>query len=87
MSHDLYTEQKGLSYEEALFEAQRCLNCRHKPCMEGCIAHNDIPAMIMAFIEGKGEEAKAISESKPVFLKFVDGFVIKKCNVKRSVSE
>lgn len=67
MSHDLYTEQKGLSYEEALFEAQRCLNCRHKPCMEGCIAHNDIPAMIMAFIEGKGEEAKAISESKTSF--------------------
>lgn len=67
MTHEIYKEFEGLSYEEAIAEAQRCLNCRHKPCMDGCVAHNDIPKMIMAFLEGRGEEAKAISESKTSF--------------------
>ena len=33
MNLDLYTETVGLSYEEAIKEAERCLNCKHKPCV------------------------------------------------------
>ena len=63
MNLDLYTETVGLSYEEAIKEAERCLNCKHKPCVDGCVAHMEIPSMIKAFLEGRGEEAKQIAES------------------------
>ena len=26
----------GYTEEMAVDEAERCLNCKHKPCMEGC---------------------------------------------------
>ncbi|MBU1145465.1 MAG: FAD-dependent oxidoreductase [Firmicutes bacterium] len=29
--------------EEFIAEAKRCLNCKHKPCVEACPAHNPIP--------------------------------------------
>lgn len=67
MNLDLYTETVGLSYEEAVKEAERCLNCKHKPCVDGCVAHLEIPSMIKAFLEGRGEEAKQIAESKNSF--------------------
>lgn len=67
MKHEIYTEFPGLSYEEAMREAQRCLNCVHKPCVEGCVAHNEIPSMIQAFLEGRHEEAKRITEAKTSF--------------------
>lgn len=67
MNQNLYQETIGLSYEEAIKEAERCLNCRHKPCVDGCVAHMEIPSMIKAFIEGRGEEAKRIAESKNSF--------------------
>lgn len=67
MNHHAYTEPQGLTYEEAIAEAQRCLNCVHKPCVQGCVAHNEIPSMIQAFLRGDGEEAKRISESKTSF--------------------
>lgn len=67
MNLDLFTETVGLSYEEAIKEAERCLNCKHKPCVDGCVAHMEIPSMIKAFLEGRGEEAKQIAESKNSF--------------------
>lgn len=67
MNQNLYQETIGLSYEEAIKEAERCLNCRHKPCVDGCVAHMEIPSMIRAFIEGRGEEAKQIAESRNSF--------------------
>ena len=33
----------GYTEEMALDEAQRCLNCKHKPCVNGCPVHIDIP--------------------------------------------
>ncbi len=36
----------GYSAEQALDEAQRCLNCKHKPCVAGCPVAIDIPAFI-----------------------------------------
>ena len=67
MKHELFNETLGLSYEEAVKEAERCLNCRHKPCVDGCIAHMEIPSMIKAFLEGQGDEAKAIAEQRNSF--------------------
>lgn len=36
----------GYSKEQALDEAQRCLNCKHKPCVSGCPVAIDIPGFI-----------------------------------------
>ena len=36
----------GYSKEEAMMEANRCLNCKNKPCIDGCPLHNDIPSFI-----------------------------------------
>ena len=36
----------GYSEEMAIDEAQRCLNCKHKPCMQGCPVNVRIPEFI-----------------------------------------
>jgi glutamate synthase (NADPH/NADH) small chain len=60
---DHFQEPSGYTYEEALAEAKRCLNCKHKPCVTGCVAHMEIPSMIQAFIQNDGSEARRISSS------------------------
>jgi|GEM_PF-2073317 len=67
MGNQVYQETIGLTYQEAIEEAKRCFNCVLKPCVVGCVAHNEIPSMIKAFLAGEGEEAKRISESKTSF--------------------
>ena len=36
----------GYTAEQAVAEAKRCLQCKHKPCMGGCPVQIDIPAFI-----------------------------------------
>ena len=36
----------GYTYEVAKDEADRCLNCKNKPCVEGCPVNIDIPSFI-----------------------------------------
>ncbi|MGN1457079.1 MAG: NADPH-dependent glutamate synthase [Acutalibacteraceae bacterium] len=36
----------GYTYEMAVNEAKRCLNCKHKPCRNACPVSIDIPAFI-----------------------------------------
>ncbi len=47
----------GYTEEMALDEAQRCLNCKHKPCMQGCPVSVKIPEFIALVADGKFEEA------------------------------
>lgn len=42
---------KGLSEEQALIEASRCLDCKKKPCIDGCPVEVDIPAFINLILE------------------------------------
>lgn len=37
---------EGLSVEQAVLEATRCLDCPKPGCVEGCPVHNDIPGFI-----------------------------------------
>ena len=54
----------GYTEEMALDEAQRCLNCKHKPCVNGCPVHIDIPGFIQEVAKGNFEEAyNVISQS------------------------
>ncbi len=42
----------GYTEEMAISEAQRCLNCKNKPCMEGCPVSVKIPEFIAKMAEG-----------------------------------
>ncbi len=42
----------GYSEEQAINEAKRCLNCKHKPCVGGCPVKIDIPQFISKVAEG-----------------------------------
>lgn len=50
----------GYNIEEALKEAQRCLNCKNAKCIKGCPASVNIPEFIRKLREGKLEEAYEI---------------------------
>jgi glutamate synthase (NADPH/NADH) small chain len=47
----------GYTKEQAMDEAKRCLNCKHKPCITGCPVQIDIPAFIQEVADGNFEEA------------------------------
>lgn len=54
----------GYTREQAIDEAKRCLNCKNKPCVNGCPVQIDIPAFIAQVAEGNFEEAyKIITKS------------------------
>lgn len=54
----------GYTEEQAIDEATRCLNCKHKPCVSGCPVGIQIPAFIEKVAAGEFEQAyKIISES------------------------
>ncbi|MCI8343557.1 MAG: NADPH-dependent glutamate synthase [Clostridia bacterium] len=50
----------GYSEEAAIDEAKRCLNCKKRPCVEGCPVRVHIPEFIAMVAEGKFEEAYQI---------------------------
>jgi glutamate synthase (NADPH/NADH) small chain len=47
----------GYTEEMAKEEAQRCLNCKHKPCVKGCPVNVQIPEFIMKVAQGDFEGA------------------------------
>ena len=47
----------GYSAEQAACEAQRCLNCKNKPCVAGCPVKIDIPAFLAQAAAGNFESA------------------------------
>lgn len=55
-------EEVALGYtpEMAMEEADRCLQCKHKPCVNGCPVKVQIPEFIQKVKEGKFEEAYQI---------------------------
>ena len=50
----------GYTEEQALDEAQRCLNCKLKPCMQGCPVMVHIPEFIAEVAKGDFEAAYQI---------------------------
>ena len=50
----------GYTAEQAIDEANRCLNCKHKPCVGGCPVAIDIPAFINEIKKGDFEAAYQI---------------------------
>lgn len=54
----------GYTKEMAMEEAARCLNCKHKPCMDGCPVNVPIPGFIEKVAEGDFEAAYDIITSE-----------------------
>jgi len=50
----------GYTEEQAVDEAQRCLNCKHKPCVGGCPVQINIPEFIKEVAERNFEKAYEI---------------------------
>ncbi len=50
----------GYTKEQAVDEAKRCLNCKHKPCIGGCPVQIDIPAFIAEMAQGNFEAAYGV---------------------------
>ncbi len=50
----------GYTREQAIDEANRCLNCKNKPCVSGCPVGIDIPAFIEKVAKGEFEAAYKI---------------------------
>ncbi len=46
-SHNFEEVALGYTEDQAVNEAERCLNCKNKPCVGGCPVAIDIPAFIM----------------------------------------
>jgi glutamate synthase (NADPH/NADH) small chain len=47
----------GYTQEQAMEEATRCLNCKNKPCVEGCPVNVKIPDFIQLVVKGEFEDA------------------------------
>ncbi len=54
----------GYSITEAVAEADRCIECKNRPCIAGCPVEIDIPAFVMAVAERRFEDASQILKSK-----------------------
>lgn len=63
-AHNFKEVALGYTEETAVLEANRCLNCKNRPCVEGCPVNISIPEFISFVKEKKYEDAyKVISES------------------------
>lgn len=59
-NHNFAEVAFGYPPEIAVAEANRCIQCRHRPCMAGCPVQVDIPAFIRKIAERDFEGAYAI---------------------------
>lgn len=62
--HNFLEVACGYSEEQAIEEANRCLECKKPRCMEGCPVGIDIPHFIKAIRDGEMEDAVRIIKAK-----------------------
>lgn len=60
----------GYDFQLAMLEADRCLNCKHQPCVSACPLHVPIPQFIQLIKANKLEEAYDVITSKSNFPSF-----------------
>ena len=60
----------GYTEELAVAEAQRCLNCKNRPCVEGCPVNVSIPEFISKMVKRDFEGAYNIISENSGVLKY-----------------
>ena len=58
--HDFGEVETGLTPEEAMHEAERCLQCKKPLCVKGCPVNIDIPSFIREIAAGNFKKAAVI---------------------------
>ncbi len=63
--HDFKEVNLGYTFELAVKEAERCLQCpaEYAPCIKGCPVHIDIPGFISKLVEYRDNPDKAVKEA------------------------
>lgn len=61
---DFKEVNRGYSAQEALQEARRCLQCKNRPCVQGCPVGVDIPDFVRAVAHERMDEAVKILKGK-----------------------
>ncbi len=59
-AHNFSEVALGYTVEMAVAEAERCINCKNRPCVTGCPVNIEIPDFISHIKNGKFEEAYQI---------------------------
>ena len=62
--HDFFEVSPGLSPDEAMLEAERCLQCKKPKCVNGCPVCIDIPAFIAEIALGNFRNAAVIIKNE-----------------------
>ena len=75
----------GYTSNMAIDEAQRCLNCKHKPCMQGCPVAVKIPEFIKLVANGEFEAAYKKLLKQMLCRLSAEEFVPKKNSVRQNV--
>ena len=75
----------GYSAETAVVEAQRCLNCKNRPCVEGCPVNISIPEFIAKIKQNDFEGAYSVISKALRCLRFADVSARRKPSVKANV--
>lgn len=63
-AHNFQEVALGYTEEEAVFEANRCIECKNMPCIAGCPVEIDIPSFVKAIAERRFVDASRILKSK-----------------------
>lgn len=58
--HNMDEVALGYTEDQAVLEAKRCLDCKNKPCMQGCPVSIDIPRFVGFVAERKFDEALSV---------------------------
>lgn len=72
----------GYTDEQARIEAERCLNCKNKPCVKGCPVGIPIPEFIAEIQKGDYKKAVDIIKTTNLLPAIADAFVHKKSSAK-----
>ena len=68
--HDFAEVDNGLSPDEAMREAERCLQCKKPLCITGCPVNIDIPAFLAEVAAGNFRKAAAINKEQNILPAF-----------------
>ena len=84
--HDFAEVDAGLTPEEAIAEAERCLQCKKPLCVKGCPVNIDIPSFIREVAAGDFKKAAVIIREQNMLPPSAGGSARRKSSVRGHAS-